>query len=134
MVGSKVPDQVRNLASDNIIIAGEVSDAELENIYKMSRIAIVPVRYGAGIKGKVLEALQKQIPVVTTDIGAEGLPTPEKYLSISNTPEEFSDSVLRVYTSKDAWQNMVVEGVDCLNTYFSKERVREIWSEDVELP
>lgn len=131
VVGSKIPDEVKNLASDNIIIAGEVSDAELEIIYDQSRLAIVPVRYGAGIKGKVLEALYKQVPVVTTDIGAEGLPTPDNYLCIGNTPEEFATHVLNAYSDKNSWKNLVGQGVECLNKYFSKERVREIWSQDV---
>ncbi len=119
VVGSKIPDKIRELAS--------------ENIYNKSRVAIVPVRFGAGIKGKVLEALQKQIPVVTTDIGAEGLPDPTSYLSISNSPDEFATLVLKLYTDKEIWDTQVEEGVSCLNTNFSKERVKEIWGQDIAL-
>ena len=73
IVGSKAPEEVLKLASDNVIIEGFVSDEDLAKLYKKCRLAVVPLRYGAGVKGKVVEASYYQIPLVTTPIGGEGL-------------------------------------------------------------
>lgn len=52
---------------------GFVSEEELSELYRTCRIVVVPLRYGAGVKGKVIEALYNGAPVVTTSIGAEGI-------------------------------------------------------------
>ncbi len=134
IAGSKMPESILGLQAGNVIIAGEVTDEALANIYQESRISIVPLRYGAGIKGKVLEALRMQIPVVTTGIGAEGLPEPESYLQIADNPKDFAEKILQLYADEKLWHTQVASGVDCLNRYFSKQRVEEIWGQDVDLP
>ena len=63
-----------NSPGNGIVIKGFVSDEELERLYATCRVVVVPLRYGAGVKGKVLEALYNGAPVITTSIGAEGIP------------------------------------------------------------
>ena len=133
IAGSNMPPEVFELASEHIVIAGELSDPELENLYKQCRVAVVPLRYGAGIKGKVLEAMQKQIPVVTTDVGAEGMPSPLDYLKVSSGSKEFADNVLELFGDKKIWRLQVEKGVSCLNRYFSKQQAKEILGMDIEL-
>lgn len=131
VVGTNVPEDVRQLVSENIVIADRVSGEELKQIYNSSLVSVVPLRYGAGIKGKVLEALYSQVPVVTTEIGAEGLPGTRQYLRLANEPESFAVQVMQLLADKDAWVEQVKQGVDCLNTYFSSTAAREVWDEDV---
>lgn len=61
------------MQSKNIKIEGSLSDEELHSLYQNCRIAVVPLRFGAGVKGKIIEAAYNQIPIVTTSIGGEGL-------------------------------------------------------------
>jgi O-antigen biosynthesis protein len=134
IVGSKIPDQILQLKSAKIVVAGEVSDPVLENIYSQCRLSVVPLRYGAGVKGKIVESLKMQLPVVTTDIGAEGLPEPQDYLKVATSREDFAEKVFSLYSDQDEWQKQVRKGVECVNRYFSPERVDEIWNEVIEMP
>lgn len=87
LVGSNAPEQVRQLASDSVQVHGYLSDEVLNSLYRRVGVAVVPLRYGAGIKGKVIEAIAQNVPLVTTDIGAEGIPDAEAVMWIENTAE-----------------------------------------------
>ena len=62
IVGSNPTDEVKALANDDVIVTGFVSDEELDRIYSNCKMAVVPLRYGAGVKGKVIEALYNGMP------------------------------------------------------------------------
>ena len=71
IVGSSPTDDIRALESDSVRILGWVPD--LANLYEHSRLSVAPLRYGAGVKGKVGESMAHGLPVVTTRLGAEGM-------------------------------------------------------------
>lgn len=73
IVGSSPTPAVRALNGDGIHVRGRVSDEELAEIYRRTRVAVVPLRFGAGLKLKVVEALVAGVPLVTTPVGAQGL-------------------------------------------------------------
>ena len=56
------------------------------DLYSTSHCAVVPLRFGAGVKGKVLEAIQYGVPLVTTLVGAEGIPDYQKVMAVSDDP------------------------------------------------
>ena len=74
IAGSNPPPDVLALAGDAVSVRANVSDAELRELYRTARVAAVPLRYGAGVKLKVVEALREGLPLVTTSIGAQGVP------------------------------------------------------------
>lgn len=133
IIGSNVPPELNSLSNNNVRIVGQVSDDELTGYYNNSKIVIAPLRYGAGIKGKVLEGMKNQIPVVTTDIGAEGLPEPRDYLWIANEPKEFCEAILKVYGDRALWEEMVQKGVRCINEYFTSEAVERVVCQDIDV-
>ena len=94
IVGSNPSSKVLALASDAIKVHGYVSDEELTNLYSMTACAVVPLRFGAGVKGKVLEAIQHCVPLVTTSVGAEGIPNAETVMYIADQPLDFASSVI----------------------------------------
>jgi glycosyltransferase involved in cell wall biosynthesis len=108
IVGSNVPKEIQQLAGNGVEIKGFVSDDELKNLYNSSRIAVVPLRYGAGVKGKTVEALFYGIPVVTTSYGTEGLPGDISFIHPKNDAASFSQEVLLLYKSAD--ENLVELG------------------------
>lgn len=131
IVGSNPPDDLLQKQSANIIVTGYVTDEELEGHYNRSRIVVVPLRYGAGVKGKVVEALHYQVPVITTSIGAEGLPESEGILTVSDQESEFAESVIRLYHDSEMW---IANSEACLNytdNYFSVEAAKKILSLDI---
>ena len=130
VVGSNVPEVVKSLASARVVVHGYLTDEELAQRYAAVRAVVVPLRYGAGVKGKVLDALRHGLPVVTTSIGVEGLPEPELVLQVEDTVEGFARALLAVERG-EAW---VAEKrsrcADYLHRHFSKARAREILIQD----
>ena len=74
IAGSNPSKAVVELACDSVTVHGYVSDERLLELYGRASCAVVPLRFGAGVKGKVLEAIQYGVPLVTTSVGAEGYP------------------------------------------------------------
>ncbi|MCL2185722.1 MAG: glycosyltransferase [Treponema sp.] len=130
ILGSNPPEEIKKLDSKNIVIKGYVTDEQLEYFYENCRISIVPLRYGAGIKGKVIEAFCKQIPVITTSIGAEGIATAENCLFIKDDPIEFANEVLRIYDKDELLQNKIKNGIDVINNYFTEEAAKKALNKD----
>src|SRR5690606_22523285 len=73
IVGADPAPEILAQACDGVEIAGSVSEEALDAAYRRARLAIAPLRFGAGVKGKVLEALRHGVPCVTTTVGAQGL-------------------------------------------------------------
>ncbi len=73
IVGSRIPDDLKKLLTAKEVVYYEnVSNERLDQIYSTTALVVAPLRYGSGFKGKVLEAIERGIPVVTTSIGYEG--------------------------------------------------------------
>ncbi len=111
IVGSMAPEKVTKLASSSIIVKGYVADQELEQIYKEIRLSIVPLRYGAGVKGKTAEALSKGLPIVSTSFGIEGLRGIESLLQPYNDAESFANAVSALYPDIPALEAMSAAAV-----------------------
>ena len=82
IVGGNPPDKIKNLACSNIEVTGFVDSLQI--YFEKAHIAIVPLRYGAGIKIKTLETLAAKIPTIATTIGAEGIPQNKNLIIIDN--------------------------------------------------
>ena len=123
VVGSNMPQHVKELASKNIVIEGYMDDGDLMTLYEKVRLSIVPLRYGAGVKGKVLEALNKGVPVVTTDIGAEGIPESQNCLIIENEADSFAQKIINIYESESELALLSERGCITIEKNFSRESV-----------
>ena len=84
LVGSNPTAEVLALAGECVEVTGFVDDGELQRRYAQARVAVVPLRYGAGVKSKVVEALQQGLPLVTTSVGAQGLPGVEATCAVAD--------------------------------------------------
>ncbi|MEW6108499.1 MAG: glycosyltransferase [Nitrospirota bacterium] len=101
IVGSNAPEHILQLANDRIEVRGFVSDDELNKLYSEVRVIAVPLRFGAGVKGKTVEALNNGIPIVTTSFGVEGLPGLETFVPPHDNPVSFTNELIRIYNSSD---------------------------------
>lgn len=121
VIGSKVTDEIKALEQpDNgIVIKGFVSDEELERLYAECRLVVVPLRYGAGVKGKVVEAIYNGAPIVTTSIGAEGIPQVEDVLVVEDEPEAFAEKTAALYQDTDACRELCRKTQDYIKEHFS---------------
>ena len=97
VIGSNCPAEVEALDSERIQIRGYVTEAELVAAYGQARVSIVPLRYGAGVKGKVIESMKYGVPVLTTHIGAEGLPGDvDAYLTVRDDPVAYAEALIEL--------------------------------------
>ena len=121
VVGSSPPKEVRALAGPGIAIEADVDDARLAACYAQARAAAVPLRFGAGVKLKVVEALRHGLPLVTTRIGAQGLAGFERVGPVCDTPEDFADTLARLLTDDAAWVAQSRAGLAYVRAGFSTE-------------
>ena len=104
IVGSNPPHEVSSLQSSDIIVTGFVKD--MAPYFENCRVFVVPLRYGAGIKGKVIHSMIRGLPVVATPIGAEGIieeVEEGKDMLVANTKEDFVEKVVSLYTNEKLW-------------------------------
>ena len=96
LVGSKMPDDIASMREPGVVPVGFVS--VLSEVLHRVRLTVVPLRYGAGIKGKVLESFAHGLPCVMSEVAAEGMELPENLAwLVARSPEEFADKVARVH-------------------------------------
>ncbi len=127
VVGSKVTDEIKALEEpgNGIVIKGFVSEEELDRLYAACKLVVVPLRYGAGVKGKVVEAIYNGAPIVTTSIGAEGIPDVEDVLVVRDEPESFADAVTELYQDDAGCLELCEKTQTYIRKYFSMDAV---WS------
>ncbi len=125
IVGSNPTEKVRALAGGAISIAANVTDAELAAFYRDARVAIVPLRYGAGVKLKVVEALARGIPLVTTSSGAQGCDGLEHVIAVQDDPAAFAASVISLLADDAAWQATAAAQLDYARSRFSEPALRD---------
>ena len=131
IIGSNVPEEIIKLNSENIIITGYVNEKLLTEYYIRCRLSIAPLRFGAGLKGKVIEAMYFQMPVITTSIGAEGINMAENYLLIKDDPLSFAEEILRVYDDLNLLSEISIKEIDIVNKMFTMSAAKKVILNDL---
>ena len=132
IVGSNATDEIKALHNEakGIIFKGFVSEEELKELYDKVRLVVVPLRYGAGVKGKVIEALYYNDPVITTSVGAEGIDNSYNQMLVADEPGDFVEKCVNLYNDKEALKAMSKAADDYVRNKHSIEAVWEIIRED----
>jgi glycosyltransferase involved in cell wall biosynthesis len=119
LAGSTPPAAVKGLAGQGVLVTDYVSDPMLERLYRTAMLAVAPLRFGAGVKGKVVEAMRFGVPVVTTPAGAQGLPGVEGAVEIAPvTAEGFADGIIRLLQDPDLARRRALQGLDFVEREF----------------
>jgi glycosyltransferase involved in cell wall biosynthesis len=103
LVGSNPAKAVYELAGEGVTVTGYVSEEELDRYYASARVAVCPLRFGAGVKLKVVEAMHRGIPLVTTPTGAQGLNGIEAICDVTADPDGFAQAVVRLLRDDALW-------------------------------
>ncbi|MEW6424291.1 MAG: glycosyltransferase [Bacillota bacterium] len=128
VVGSDPETEIIKLASPKVIVTGYVP--QIEPYLQLCRISVAPLRFGAGIKGKIGQAMAAGIPVVTTSIGAEGMDlVHEQNALIADDPQHFAREVIRLYGDKDLWEKLVKNARQHAHKRYGSDAVRCLWRE-----
>lgn len=125
VVGSKPPDEITTLACEDVIITGFIED--LTSMLDKMRVSVVPLRYGAGIKGKVGSAMAVGLPVVATSIAAEGMSlTDGENILVADGVEAFASTVVSLYESEVLWNKLSEEGLKYADQAWGAEAAWDI--------
>lgn len=119
VVGSNMPEQLHNFLSGKpgVIIDGFVED--LDPLLASTRVFVAPLRYGAGVKGKVGQAIENGIPVVSTSIGAEGMHLKSNVSFLeANTAKKFASQIISLYSDKTLWTRIQRNARHSIQSYF----------------
>lgn len=126
VIGADPPREILALQSPSINIPGRVSEEQLKAIYDSVRLMVVPLRFGAGVKGKVIEAMYNGLPLVSTSIGLEGIKGLEDNIQARNTAEEFAVEVVSLYQDCDRLQQLSVKGAEFVENNFSLQNTMSL--------
>jgi GT2 family glycosyltransferase len=120
IIGSRVTPEVEALAGGRVLIHGHVPD--IEPYMDGCRIALAPLRYGAGVKGKVNLAMSYGLPVVATPCAVEGMHVADGTdVLVAADAREFAECIARLYRDAALWQRLSANGLDNVRRHFSFE-------------
>jgi len=123
--GAYLPKSIQQLHNEKegFLVKGWVED--LDAILQKTRINLAPLRFGAGIKGKLIDAMRNGLPSITTSIGAEGmhgdLPWPG---AIHDNPEEFAKAAFNLYQNDLEWTQAQQNGAEILNKLYNQDKLK----------
>jgi len=123
VIGSKVPPEVLDLSADDVIVHGFVPD--ITPFMDDCRLSVAPLRYGAGVKGKVNMAMSYGLPVVATSIAVEGMHVrPGIDVMVADKPADFAAAIERAYIDPLLWQVLSDNGLKNVQEHFSFDAAR----------
>lgn len=124
LVGAEPPPEVRACAGDDIEVLGFVPD--LAPLFEQARLSIAPLRYGAGVKGKINQSLAHGLPVVATPVAVEGMHLVDgESVLLGADADALVDAILRLSCDDALWQRLSDGGLAVMERYFSFEAAEQ---------
>ena len=124
VAGSNPPPEILSLREDGVEILGFVAD--LDPLFERARVFVAPLRYGAGVKGKIVTSLVQGLPVVTTVVGNEGLNLVEgESACLAQDAETFAAQVVALYSDETKWRRVAEGGRAYIRAHFSLQQARD---------
>jgi GT2 family glycosyltransferase/glycosyltransferase involved in cell wall biosynthesis len=123
IVGAEPPAAIRALATPEFVVAGHVDD--VDPLFTSTRLSIAPLRYGAGVKGKVNLAMSYGVPVVATSAAVEGMHLANGLdVLVGDHPNTFADAIVAAYRDEKLWSRLSRAGVDNVRRHFSRDAAK----------
>ncbi len=125
-IGSHTPPEIEALvASPGVTVHGHLAD--IDPYMDGGRIAVAPLRYGAGVKGKINLSMAHGQPVVATACAVEGMHLRDgEDVLVADDPQAFADAVVRLYEDQALWNALARNGLDSVARNFSLDAAREV--------
>ncbi len=124
IIGSEPTEEVKKLQKEDVIVTGYVKD--VTPYFLNCKVFVSPLRYGAGLKGKIGQSMSFGLPIVTTSIGAEGFITEDTPFIIADDKETFTKSVIELYNNKELWDKLSNAGLETIKKYYSPMAIEKI--------
>jgi len=124
IIGDKAPPEVVAMATDNVVVTGLQPD--VQPFFESVKLSVAPLRYGAGIKGKINQSMGFGVPVVATSLAVEGIPlTDREDILIADEPEDFARALIELYESEELWNRLSTNGIKTTKAHYSVSAVRK---------
>jgi GT2 family glycosyltransferase len=124
IIGDKAPPEVVALATDNVVVTGLQLD--VQPFFESVKLSVAPLRYGAGIKGKINQSMGFGVPVVATSLAVEGIAlTDREDILIADEPEDFARALIELYESEELWNRLSTNGIKAAKAHYSVSAVRK---------
>ena len=123
IIGDKAPPEIVALANDNIIVAGLQRD--VSPFFNSVRLSVAPLRFGAGVKGKINQSMAFGVPVVATSLAVEGTQLIHREeILVADEPGDFARAVIELYESEELWNRISKNGLKKTRALYSTEAAR----------
>jgi glycosyltransferase involved in cell wall biosynthesis len=124
IIGDKAPPEIVALANDEVIVTGLQRD--VRPFFDSVKLSVAPLRWGAGVKGKINQSMGFGVPVVATSLAVEGMElTDHEDILIADEPEEFARALVELYESEELWIRLSENGIKKTNVQYSTDTARE---------
>ncbi|MFN7777394.1 MAG: glycosyltransferase [Betaproteobacteria bacterium] len=136
LVGADPPPPVQRAVqgSASVELLGGVSDVVLGGLYSRVRVAVVPLRFGAGVKGKTVEALRWGVPVVCTPVGMQGLPGVQESLLERDGASAVAAGLVELIVDDAAWRRLAQAGQAYARAHFSRQALERAIESGLGMP
>jgi O-antigen biosynthesis protein len=124
IIGDKAPPEIVSLATDRIIVAGLQRDAR--PFFDSVKLSVAPLRFGAGVKGKINQSMAFGVPVVATSLAVEGMNlTDHQDILVADEPEYFARALTELYESEELWNRLSESGIRKTRASYSIDTARK---------
>jgi O-antigen biosynthesis protein len=131
IIGADPPADIRALAGAGVTVHGYVPD--VQPWFAGCRLSVAPLRYGAGVKGKINQSLAHGLPVVATTVAVEGMYLVDgESVLIADTPADFAAAIVRLYTDAALWGRLSAGGLEVMERHFSFAAARRALTEAID--
>jgi GT2 family glycosyltransferase/glycosyltransferase involved in cell wall biosynthesis len=105
IIGDKAPPEIAALATERIIVAGLQRD--VRPFFDNVKLSVAPLRFGAGVKGKINQSMAFGVPVVATSLAVEGMDLADhEDILVADEPEDFVRALIELYESEELWNRL----------------------------
>jgi GT2 family glycosyltransferase/glycosyltransferase involved in cell wall biosynthesis len=124
IIGDKAPPEIVALATERIVVAGLQTD--VRPFFDSVRLSVAPLRFGAGVKGKINQSMAFGVPVVATSLAIEGMAlTDREDILVGEKPEDFARALIELYESEELWNRLSENGVRKTRALYSTDTARK---------
>lgn len=128
LVGAQPTERVMALAGNGVEVTGAVSHERLQRYYRAAAAVIAPVRFGGGVKLKVVEAMARGVPLATTSIGVQGMPGVEACVEVADDAEGLAEAVVRLVSDEDHALRLTEAARKYVGEHFSEQAMESaLW-------
>src|SRR5262249_44984449 len=124
IIGDNTPPEIVALANEKIIVTGLQRDAG--PFFDSVKLSVAPLRFGAGVKGKINQSMAFGVPVVATSVAVDGTELRDREeVLVADEPEDFAEALIELYESEELWSRLSENGIRKTRELYSIEAARE---------